>query len=196
MDTDKRVGRCDWAETDPAYDHYHDNVWGVPVYDSQALFAKLCLDGQQAGLSWLTILKRQKHYEEAFCQFDPKVVAKFDQEKVELLLQNAGIIRNRRKIESIIKNARAYLAIEEQGERFSDFVWSVVNHETIINTYPTLKDVPATSKESDLLAAKLKKAGFSFAGSTICYAFMQAVGMVNDHIETCFRYAEVQNIRR
>lgn len=192
MNQDKRLSRCDWANTDPAYDDYHDKVWGVPVYDSKALFAKLCLDGQQAGLSWLTILKRQPHYEEAFCQFEPSIVAQFDKAKVEELLQNKGIIRNRRKIESIIKNAKAFLAIEETGESFSDFIWSVVNHKTIVNHYPTLKDVPATSAESDVLAAKLKKAGFSFAGSTICYAFMQAVGLVNDHILSCYRHAELQ----
>ncbi|MCY7295432.1 DNA-3-methyladenine glycosylase I [Alteromonas sp. a30] len=194
MDLEQQQMRCDWASKDPAYLPYHDTIWGVPVYDNQALFAKLCLDGQQAGLSWLTILKRQKNYEMAFHQFDPYKIAQFTESNIEDLLQNSGIIRNRRKIESIIKNAKAFIQLAEEGIEFSDFIWSTVNYKTIVNHYENLADVPATSKESDMLAEKLKKAGFSFAGSTICYAFMQAVGLVNDHLTTCFRHQELKQV--
>ncbi len=185
--------RCSWVGADDLYQQYHDEVWGRPVYDSQELFAKLCLDGQQAGLSWLTILKKQENYEAAFANFDPKIIAQFDDEKVEVLLQNKGIVRNRLKVNSIIKNARSYMThfsdIEgEQGDDFSEFLWSFVGGKPIVNRFKTMDEVPAQTPESEAMSKALKKLGFNFVGPTICYAFMQAVGMVNDHTTDCFCY--------
>jgi DNA-3-methyladenine glycosylase I len=180
--------RCAWVNDDPVYQEYHDNVWGRPEYDSQQLFEKLCLDGQQAGLSWITILKKQANYRAAFHQFDPNKIVLMTEEDVERLMQDKGIVRNRLKINSIIKNARAYLAIEADGESFSDFIWQFVGHQTIINQWQDKSQVPVTTPESDAMSKRLKKIGFSFVGSTICYAFMQAVGMVNDHIIDCISY--------
>ncbi|MFB9886800.1 DNA-3-methyladenine glycosylase I [Balneatrix alpica] len=180
--------RCRWVSQDAEYQHYHDHVWGRPVVDGQELFAKLCLDGQQAGLSWITILKKQRHYEQAFANFDPALIATFDQAKVEELLQNPGIVRNRLKVQSIIRNAKAYLAMQEQGEDFSEFLWQFVGGKTQINRLGDGDDPRATSPESDAMSKALKKKGFNFVGSTICYAFMQAVGMVNDHEVSCHCY--------
>lgn len=188
--------RCKWVTEDKLYQDYHDNEWGRPVTDNIELFAKLCLDGQQAGLSWITVLKKQKNYEKAFCNFNPEQIAKFDSEKIEQLLQDKGIIRNRQKINSIIKNAKAYLALKEQGIEFSEYLWQFVDHKTIINAWREDQDIPATSPESDQMAKSLKKLGFSFVGSTICYAFMQAVGMVNDHVVDCHCYEEVCRLAR
>lgn len=185
-----QLKRCAWPGKDPMYQQYHDEVWGRPVSDSQELFAKLCLDGQQAGLSWITILRKQANYEQAFLQFEPSKIALFDEGDVERLLQNPGIVRNRLKIQSIIRNARAFLALEQQGINFSDFLWAFVGHKTIVNKWQEQGQVPATSPESDAMSKALKKAGFNFVGSTICYAFMQAVGMVNDHITACHCYDE------
>ena len=183
--------RCDWVGKEEIYQNYHDQVWGRPNYDPQDLFAKLCLDGQQAGLSWITILKKQQNYEQAFFHFDPCKIARMTELDVEKLMQNPGIVRNRLKIQSIIKNARAYLAIQEQGEDFSEFLWDFVGGKPINNAWQTMQQVPVSTVESDAMAKALKKRGFSFVGTTICYAFMQAVGMVNDHTTDCHCYEEV-----
>ena len=186
------MNRCPWVPTHlPLYVQYHDEEWGVPVRDSQALFAKLCLDGAQAGLTWWTILQRRENYYAAFDHFDPHKIVHYDEAKVTELLSNAGIIRNRLKIQSVIKNARGYLQIEEEKGSFNDFLWDFVGGHTIVHELHTLKDYPATSPESEAMSKALKKHGFSFVGPTIVYAFMQAVGMVNDHSIDCFRRQEV-----
>ncbi|BAJ00014.1 DNA-3-methyladenine glycosylase I [Shewanella violacea] len=185
--------RCGWVGDDQIYLDYHDYVWGRPVYDSKELFAKLCLDGQQAGLSWITILKKQKNYEAAFANFEPAIIAKFDAVKVEELLQDKGIVRNRLKVNSIIKNARGYMANfsdtkSEQGNDFSEFLWSFVGGSPIVNHFNSMEEIPVKTPESEAMSKALKKMGFNFVGPTICYAFMQAVGMVNDHATYCFCY--------
>lgn len=177
--------RCAWVTRDPAYIEYHDKQWGRPVYDARELFAKLCLDGQQAGLSWITILKRTESYHLAYADFDPARIALFDEQDVERLMQDPGIIRNRLKVHSIIKNAKALLAMEAEGIDFVDFLWGFVGGAPMVNQRQGNGDIPATSPESDAMSKALKKRGFTFVGSTICYAFMQAVGMVNDHLVTC-----------
>ncbi len=186
--------RCEWCGSDPLYQEYHDTVWGVPEYDSQQLFEKLCLDGQQAGLSWITILKKQKNYQKAFANFDPYKIAKFNESKVEKLLQNPGIVRNRLKVNSIIKNAKSYIELEKQGVNFSEFLWSFVNGKPIQNAWVSHDQIPVNTPESEAMSKALKKAGFSFVGSTICYAFMQAVGMVNDHQVSCHVYEKVASL--
>lgn len=177
--------RCPWCGTDPLYVHYHDNIWGRPVADADELFEKLCLDGQQAGLSWITILRKQESYRAAFDQFDAEKIVRYDDARVEALLQNPGIIRNRLKVNSIIRNARAYLAFAERGESFSAFLWSFVDGRPIINTPENLSQVPAVTPEAEAMSRALRKLDFNFVGPTICYAFMQAVGMVNDHLIGC-----------
>lgn len=181
---------CPWPGQDPEYIAYHDRQWGRPVLNSRELFAKLCLDGQQAGLSWITILKRTSGYYRAFADFDPVAIAAFTENDVERLLQDTGIIRNRLKVQSIIKNARAYLALEAQGIDFVEFLWSFVGGRMQVNHWPTSKAAPTSSPESDAMSKALKKAGFSFVGTTICYAFMQACGLVNDHQAGCACHAE------
>ena len=180
--------RCGWCGTEEIYVNYHDQVWGRPVADSRELFEKLCLDGQQAGLSWITILKKQANYEKAFDQFNPEKIARYTDKRVEKLLQNPGIVRNRLKVNSIIKNARAYLAMEEAGTPFNEFIWQFVDGKPIINEFTDMSQVPANTEVSDQMSKALKKAGFSFVGSTIVYAFMQAVGIVNDHLVSCHCY--------
>jgi DNA-3-methyladenine glycosylase I len=180
--------RCAWVSNDSGYQDYHDNVWGRPVTDSQELFAKLCLDGQQAGLSWITILKKQANYYHAFYDFDPLKISTMTEADVERLMLNTGIVRNRLKIQSILKNAKAYLSIEASGVSFSDYIWQFVDNNIISNTWTVRNDVPTSTKQSDAMAKDLKKKGFSFVGTTICYAFMQAVGLVNDHTTDCFCY--------
>lgn len=187
----KDVNRCGWCGTQPIYVTYHDKVWGVPEYDAHALFAKLILDGAQAGLSWITILKKEQNYYDAFDGLDPFIVANYDDDKYEELMQNAGIVRNKLKIKATITNAQQYVRMHKEGIDFSEYLWSFVGGKPIKNAYDKLADVPATSPESDAMSKALKKQGFKFVGSTICYAFMQAVGMVNDHLTTCFRYEEV-----
>lgn len=177
--------RCGWCGTDPDYVAYHDQVWGRPVSDERELFAKLCLDGQQAGLSWITILRKQANYEAAFDNFDPEKIARYDDAKIESLLQDRGIVRNRLKVESIIRNARGFLAFREEDRSFSEFLWSFVDHRPIQGDWSSLQDVPVTTPEAEALSRALKKRGFNFVGPTIVYAFMQAVGMVNDHLLTC-----------
>ncbi|MCL2919947.1 DNA-3-methyladenine glycosylase I [Shewanella litorisediminis] len=180
--------RCAWVGNDSLYQQYHDEVWGRPVYDAKELFAKLCLDGQQAGLSWITILKKQANYEAAFANFEPAIIADFDEVKVEELLQDPGIVRNRAKVNSIIRNARAYLSFVEAGNDFSDFLWGFVGNKPIVNHFGSIAEVPAQTPESEAMSKALKKLGFNFVGPTICYAFMQAVGMVNDHTVDCHCY--------
>lgn len=182
--------RCPWVTQDPQYIAYHDTQWGRPVTDSRELFEKLCLDGQQAGLSWLTILKRSDGYRRAFANFDPQQIACFGAEDVERLRQDSGIIRNRLKIESIIKNARAYLAMEAEGIDFATFLWSFVGGKVQINHWQSVSEAPTSSPESDAMSRALKQRGFNFVGTTICYAFMQAVGMVNDHELGCPCHAQ------
>lgn len=183
--------RCDWCERDPIYIKYHDTEWGVPVHDDKKLFEFLILEGAQAGLSWLTILKRREGYRKAFADFNVEEIAGFSKDKIEVLMQDTGIIRNRLKIAAAITNAKAFLAICEQFGSFDKYSWQFVNGESIVNTWQSIKDVPPTSKESDAFSKDLKQRGFKFVGSTIIYAHMQAVGMVNDHLVGCFRYNEV-----
>ncbi|MBM6618791.1 DNA-3-methyladenine glycosylase I [Bacillus suaedaesalsae] len=182
------MSRCGWVNEDPLYMDYHDNEWGVPVYDDQKLFELLNLEGAQAGLSWYTILKKRDHYRVAFDHFDPIKISNYNDEKVEELLQNAGIVRNKLKINAVITNAKAYLKIVEEYGSFRDYIWSFVGGMPIQNHFNDLSEVPATSEISDKMSKDLKKRGFKFVGSTICYAYMQATGMVNDHITTCFCY--------
>ncbi len=177
--------RCPWCGTDPLYIHYHDTVWGRPEYDGLALFEKLCLDGQQAGLSWITILRKQDSYRQAYDDFDPQRIARYDDQKIEELLANPGIIRNRLKVQSIIRNARSFLQLKEQGTDFSDFLWSFVGGKPLQNRWQSFSDVPVTTAEAEAMSRALKKAGFNFVGPTIVYAFMQATGMVNDHLVDC-----------
>ncbi|PIJ49622.1 DNA-3-methyladenine glycosidase [Erwinia sp. OLTSP20] len=184
--------RCGWVTDDPLYLHYHDNEWGIAQTDRQALFEMICLEGQQAGLSWITVLKKRQNYREAFHQFDPDRVALMNQEDVENLLQNAGIIRHRGKITAIITNARALLAMESQGEKFAAFVWSFVNNHPQQHYYTDYRSAPSTSATSDALSRALKKRGFTFVGSTICYSFMQACGLINDHVTGCFCHPDNQ----
>ncbi|SUI89861.1 DNA-3-methyladenine glycosylase I [Shewanella morhuae] len=180
--------RCGWVSDDPLYREYHDKVWGRPVRDPRELFAKLCLDGQQAGLSWITILKKQQNYEQAFANFEPEVIATFDEAKVEELMLNAGIVRNRLKVNSIIKNAKGYLSYTADGKDFSEFLWSFVGGKPIVNQFTSMSQIPTQTAESETMSKALKKQGFNFVGPTICYAFMQAVGMVNDHLVDCISY--------
>ncbi len=180
-----KLTRCPWCGDDPDYQYYHDHVWGRPVYEPRELFAKLCLDGQQAGLSWLTILRKQANYYQAFANFDPYLIAEFDQQQQQQLMQNPGIIRNRLKIQSIIQNARAYIRLEQQGINFSEFLWQFVGGEPQRNHYRQMSEVPTQTEQSQAMSKALKKAGFNFVGPTICYAFMEAVGMVNDHLLDC-----------
>lgn len=182
------VKRCAWVGNDDIYQEYHDNVWGRPCFDSRELFAKLCLDGQQAGLSWITILKKQANYEQAFFHFDPVKIAQMTDADVQRLMQNKGIVRNKLKIQSIIKNAKAYLDLQGQGVEFNQFLWQFVDGQVKVNQWQTKGQVPVSTSESDKMAKALKKVGFSFVGTTICYAFMQAVGMVNDHTTDCHCY--------
>ncbi len=182
------VKRCAWCGDDPLYVNYHDHVWGKPVFDDQELFAKLILDGAQAGLSWITILRKQENYYKAFDQFNAEKMACYDQKKIDSLLQNEGIIRNKLKVNAAITNAKAYLTIQEQ-EGFSNYLWKFVDGQPIINEWEKHTECPAKTPLSELISKDLKKKGFKFVGPTIVYAFMQAVGMVNDHIKDCeFRF--------
>lgn len=182
--------RCDWVTSEPIYIDYHDYEWGVPVYDDRKLFEMLTLEGAQAGLSWITILKRREHYRNAFDQFDPTKVASYDEEKICALLENANIIRNKLKVRSTVTNAQAFLKIQQEFGSFSKYIWKFVDGKPIVNQWKTKEEVPTTTKVSDLMSKDLKKRGFKFVGSTICYAYMQATGMVNDHTATCYLYKE------
>jgi DNA-3-methyladenine glycosylase I len=183
--------RCSWPKDDPIYLEYHDKEWGVPVYDDRELFEKLILDGAQAGLSWIIILKRQANYRKAYDQFDPLKMANWTERKIETLLNDSGIIRNRLKVLAARQNAKSYLDLVDEKGNFSDFLWSFVNHKQITNYWKSWNKTPAKTKESEKMSKELKARGFQFVGPTICYAFMQAVGMVNDHITSCFRHSEI-----
>jgi DNA-3-methyladenine glycosylase I len=185
------IVRCDWCGTDPIYTAYHDEEWGVPVYDSRALWEKLILDGFQAGLSWITILKRRDNFIKAFDGFDPSLIAKYDENDIERLMNDKGIIRNRLKILATIQNAKIYLEIENEKEgAFSELMWSYTGGIVKKNTFTTMAEIPTQSAESEAMSKDLKKRGFKFCGPTICYAFIQAVGIINDHIVTCHRFGK------
>jgi DNA-3-methyladenine glycosylase I len=187
----KTKTRCDWAGTDPLYVAYHDEEWGVPVHDDRTLFEFLVLEGAQAGLSWSTILRKRENYRQAFDNFDPATVARYDDRKVAKLLSNPGIVRNRLKINSAIQNARAFLEIQREFGSFDQYIWQFVGGRPKQNAWKALREIPARTPESDAMSKDLKGRGFSFVGSTICYAHMQATGMVNDHLIMCFRYRQV-----
>ena len=183
--------RCAWAESDPLTIQYHDCEWGVPVHDDRKLFEFLVLDGAQAGLSWLTILKKRSNYRKAFDHFDPHKVAAYDAHKVGRLLCDRGIVRNRLKIEAAVHNARGFISVQAQYGSFDRYIWQFTGGKTRKNAWKTVAEIPAFSKESQAMSTDLKRRGFRFVGPTICYAFMQAAGMVNDHVIRCFRYHEV-----
>ncbi len=186
--------RCPWCEGFDLYRQYHDEEWGVPLRDDRALFGLLLLEGAQAGLSWATILKKRDHYRHAFDDFDPAIIAGYDEAKVAALLADPGIVRNRLKVAAAIQNAKAYLALTADGQSFSEFLWSFVDGVPLRNRRGSMAEVPARTAESDTMSKALTKAGFKFVGSTICYAFMQSCGMVNDHLTTCPRHAEIERI--
>ncbi|MGA7160456.1 MAG: DNA-3-methyladenine glycosylase I [Bacteroidota bacterium] len=179
--------RCAWSGSDPLYIEYHDKEWGVPVHDDRKLFEMLILEGAQAGLSWITILRKRENYRKAFDNFDPKRIARYGPKKIKSLLNNEGIVRNKLKIAASIGNAKAFRVIQKEFGSFDEYVWKFVGRKTKQNRPKSLKEIPAKSAESDAMSKDLKARGFKFVGSTICYAFMQAVGMVNDHTTSCFR---------
>lgn len=183
--------RCAWCGTDPLYQDYHDREWGVPLHDDRRLFEMLILDGAQAGLSWLTILRKRENYRRAFDGFDPEKIARYDEAKIAQLLTNPGIIRNRLKLKSAIANARAYLSIQERHGGFSALLWRHVDGRPKQNAWRSVVELPARIPESEAMSRELQRLGFSFVGPTICYAFMQAAGMVNDHVVGCFRHREL-----
>jgi DNA-3-methyladenine glycosylase I len=186
-----KIQRCPWPSTELDI-AYHDSEWGVPVHDDQTLFEFLTLEGAQAGLSWSMILKKRGNYKRAFADFDPARVARFSAKKMEQLMLDPGIVRNRLKIESTVSNARALLGIQEENGSFDAYVWSFVDGQPKKNARRSMSEVPASTPQSDVMSKELKRRGFRFVGTTICYAFMQAVGMVNDHLITCFRYREIR----
>ncbi len=183
--------RCPWAGSDPTYIKYHDNEWGIPLHNDRKLFEFLLLDGFQAGLSWITILKKRTNYRKAFDHFDARKIAAYDNRKLNQLLANKGIIRNKLKVEAAVQNARSFLIILDEFGNFDDYIWQFTGGKTIKNAWQTISQVPAWTKESVAMSKDLKKRGFKFVGPTICYAFMQAAGMVNDHLVDCFRYHQV-----
>ena len=185
------LNRCPWAGSDPLYQAYHDDEWGVPVHDDRTLFEFLILEGAQAGLSWITILRKRDAYRRAFAGFEPAAVAAFDEDKIATLLADPGIVRNRLKINAAVGNARAFLAVQREFGSFDAYVWGFVGGRPIVNAWATLAEVPAETTESRALSDDLKRRGFRFVGPTIMYAYMQAVGLVNDHLVSCFRYQEV-----
>ncbi len=180
--------RCNWVTTDELYINYHDEEWGKPVYDDQTIFEFLVLESFQAGLSWITILRKRENFRNAFDHFDYRKIVTYTDEKIEELMNNAGIVRNRLKILATINNAQRFMEVQQEFGSFSKYIWGFVNHTPIVNTFKTIKEVPATTDISDELAKDLKKRGFKFLGSTVIYAHMQATGMVNDHITSCFCY--------
>ena len=186
--------RCDWCLSSDLYINYHDNVWGVPEFDDKLLFEYICLEGAQAGLSWLTILKKQQNYKKAFLDFDSKKIANFDDKIVEEIITNADVVRNRLKIKSVIKNARIIQENFSDQDSFSNFIWKHVNFKPINHSFTELSQIPTQDNIALSLSKDLKKLGFSFVGPTICYAFMQAIGMVNDHLINCSRYQEISEL--
>jgi DNA-3-methyladenine glycosylase I len=183
--------RCPWPGAEPLYVAYHDEEWGVPVHDDRTHFEFIVLDGAQAGLSWFTILRKRENYRKAFARFDPKKVARFDEGRIEQLLLDPGIVRNRQKVVSAVANARAFLAVQKEFGAFDTYVWSFVGGKTIRNRWSSIRDIPVKTPESEAMSKDLIRRGFRFVGPTICYSYMQAAGMVNDHLTGCFRYREV-----
>jgi DNA-3-methyladenine glycosylase I len=190
------MNRCKWCGNDPLYIAYHDDEWGVPVHDDRLLFELLILEGAQAGLSWLTILKKRENYRKAFHSFDYKIIANYSEEDIERLLLNPGIVRNRLKIESVIKNARGVIKIQEEFGSFDAYLWRYVGGIPKQNKWKSIAELPVKTEIAERLSKDLKERGFNFVGPTICYAFMQAVGMVNDHTKDCFRYEEIKQLSR
>jgi DNA-3-methyladenine glycosylase I len=188
--------RCFWCGTDPLYVHYHDTEWGVPEYDDRALYEKLMLDGFQAGLSWITILRKRDNFRRAFSNFQPEKIARYDKKKVASLMQDTGIVRNRMKVEGAVSSARVWLDMMEKGPGFSEYLWDFMDGKPKINHIRTKKQIPAETPLSQKISKDLKARGFKFVGPTIVYAFMQAVGMVNDHLVTCHRHAPLAKIKR
>lgn len=185
--------RCEWAGSDPLYLEYHDKEWGVPLHEDRKMFEMLILEGAQAGLNWLTVLKKRENYRKAFDGFDPVKVARYDEARIQELLNNPGIIRNRLKIRSAVQNARAFLEVQKEFGSFDVYVWQFVDGSPKQNAWKSLKELPAETPESQAMSKDLRTRGFNFVGPTICYAHMQATGMVNDHVVSCFRYHEVQH---
>lgn len=186
------MNRCEWAGKDPLYNDYHDKEWGVPVYDDDTIFEFLILETFQAGLSWITILRKRENFRKAFDNFNYKKIAGYNEDKIQNLLQDAGIIRNRLKIRATVSNAQAFLKVQEEYGTFSKYIWAFVGGKPIQNKFKSLEELPATSEISDKLSKDLKKRGFKFVGSTVVYAHMQATGMVNDHVISCFRHEQIQ----
>ena len=183
--------RCAWAGDDPLYQHYHDEEWGVPTHDDRQLFEMLNLEGAQAGLSWITILRKRENYRAAFDNFDAATIVRYDDAKIAALLDNPGIVRNRLKINGVVKNARAFLAVQDEFGSFDAYIWRFVDGAPIVNAWASMSQLPALTDEATAMSKDLKKRGFTFVGPTICYAFMQACGLVNDHTTDCFRYAQL-----
>lgn len=187
--------RCSWAGSDPLYIKYHDNEWGKPVHNDKKLFEMLILEGMQAGLSWITILKKRNNFKKAFDNFDPEKIVKYSNKKIKSLLNDEGIIRNKLKVNAAIENAKAFLKVKEEFKTFDKYIWQFVNREPIVNAWKNTKNVPVKTPESEAMSKDLLKRGFKFVGPTICYSFMQAVGMVNDHTKECFKYNELRKIK-
>lgn len=185
------VKRCGWADYSPEMRDYHDQEWGSPIHDDRLLFEFLILEGAQAGLSWSTILQKRENFRKSFDNFDYKKIAQYSEEKIEELMNDKGIIRNRRKIEAVVSNAKSFLKVQKEFGSFDKYIWKFVNNKTIINKFKDLSELLSKTEDSKLMSKDLKKRGFKFVGPTICYAFMQAVGMVNDHIIDCYRYSEI-----
>lgn len=188
---DMNKQRCAWSGKDPLYCAYHDREWGVPLHDDRALFEFLILEGAQAGLSWITILRKRENYRAAFDHFDPERIARYDANKIESLLANPGIVRNRLKVEAAVNNAQKFLAVQEKYGSFDAFIWQFMGGKPRQNSWRSLAEIPASTPESDAMSKELKQRGFKFVGTTICYAHMQATGMVNDHVMDCYRYKEL-----
>lgn len=178
--------RCEWAGTDPLYVQYHDEEWGVPAHEERRLFEMLCLEGAQAGLAWITILRKRENYRHAFDHFDPALIAGYGDDRIAALLENPGIVRNRLKVTAFVRNARAFLAVQEEFGSFADYIWRFVGGAPIVNRWRDLREIPAQTAEAQAMSKDLRRRDFTFVGPTICYAFMQACGMVNDHVMDCF----------
>lgn len=187
----KSVKRCGWSSTEPIMIKYHDTEWGVPLHDDRKLFEFLVLEGMQAGLSWLTVLKKRENYRKAFSGFHPEKVARFSRKKIDMLMNDNGIIRNKLKIEAAVSNARAFMAVQDEFGSFDSYIWGFTGGKPIKNRWRSVGQIPATSRESDAMSKDMRARGFKFVGSTICYAHMQATGIVNDHLVSCFRYRQV-----
>ena len=188
----KPIKKCSWALSSPLEERYHDLEWGVPVHDDRLLFEFLILEGAQAGLSWVTILKKRDEYRKAFDNFEAGIIAHYDNNKINSLLANPGIVRNKLKVNAAVLNAKAFLDVQESFDSFDEYIWLFVDHRPLHNAWKTAADIPVSTRLSELMSKDLKKKGFKFVGSTICYAFMQATGMVNDHTVDCYRHAEIK----